>query len=87
MQDNQTRTFSSAIFGLTIGFTLLMAGTASAQDDSKYNNISTPAQRTACRPDVFRFCAGEIPNVARITACMRRNKANLSDACKAVFDQ
>ena len=87
MQDNQTRTFSSAIFGLAIGFALVLPGAASAQDDSKYNNISTAAQRTACRPDVFRFCAGEIPNVARITACMRRNKANLSDACKAVFDQ
>lgn len=87
MQEYQTRTFSPAVFGLAIGFTVLTLGTASAQDDSRYNNISTPAQRTACRPDVFRFCAGEIPNVARITACIRRNKANLSDACKAVFDQ
>ena len=87
MQGNQTRKISTVVFGLAIGFTALVPGAASAQDDSRYNNISTPAQRTACRPDVFRFCAGEIPNVARITTCMRRNKANLSDACKAVFDQ
>jgi hypothetical protein len=86
VKENQTTTLSPARYGLAIGFTLLMLGAASAQEE-KYNNISTPAQRAACRPDVFRFCAGEIPNVARITACMRRNKANLSDACKALIDQ
>jgi hypothetical protein len=47
----------------------------------------TPVQRRACTPDVYRLCAGEIPNVARITACMRRNKARLSEACRAVFEQ
>jgi hypothetical protein len=87
VQDKNIRTLSPAICGLAVGFTFLMLGAASAQDESKYNNISTPAQRAACRPDVFRFCAGEIPNVARITACMRRNKANLSEPCKALFDQ
>lgn len=55
--------------------------------DQKYDSISTAEQRRACRPDVYRLCAGEIPNVAKITACMRRNKSNLSEACKAVFDQ
>jgi hypothetical protein len=47
----------------------------------------TLAQRRACTPDVYRLCAGEIPNVAHITACLRRNKARLSDACRAVFEQ
>lgn len=47
----------------------------------------TPAQRRACTPDVYRLCAGEIPSVARITACLRRNKARLSDGCRAVFEQ
>ena len=87
MHEHRTGTFVAVVCGLTIGLGILLPGPAVAQDDSKYNNISTPAQRAACRPDVFRFCAGEIPNVARITACMRRNKANLSDACKAVFEQ
>jgi hypothetical protein len=87
VQENRTGTFTAAMCGFTLGICMLLPGAASAQDESRYNNISTPAQRAACRPDVFRFCAGEIPNVARITACMRRNKASLSDACKAVFDQ
>jgi hypothetical protein len=47
----------------------------------------TPAQRKACTPDVYRLCAGEIPNVRAITACLRRQKENLSEACKAVFEQ
>jgi hypothetical protein len=49
--------------------------------------IGTPEQRKACTPDVYRLCAGEIPNARAITACLRRQKANLSEACKAVFEQ
>jgi hypothetical protein len=47
----------------------------------------TPEQRRACTPDVYRLCAGEIPNVRAITACLRRQKASLSSACAAVFPQ
>jgi len=46
----------------------------------------TPAQRKACTPDVYRLCAGEIPNVRAITSCLRRQKASLSEACRAVFE-
>jgi hypothetical protein len=42
---------------------------------------------TGLHPDVYRLCAGEIPNVRAITFCLRRQKANLSDACRAVFEQ
>ena len=66
---------------LTLGFllTLLACGTAAAQ--------GTPEQRRACTPDVYRLCAGEIPNVRAITACLRRQKASLSPACAALFEQ
>jgi hypothetical protein len=60
-------------------FLLLAGSTAFA--------VGTPEQRRACSPDVYRLCAGEIPNVRAITACLRRQKANLSEACRAVFDQ
>ena len=65
----------------TLGLFLAMfaSGSASAQ--------GTPEQRRACTPDVYRLCAGEIPNARAITACLRRNKASLSDACRAVFEQ
>ncbi len=39
----------------------------------------TPAQRKACTPDVYRLCAGEIPNVRAITSCLRRQKWSLSE--------
>ena len=45
----------------------------------------TPAQQASCRPDVYRLCAGEIPNVRAITACLRRNQPRLSEGCAAVF--
>ena len=58
---------------------LIASGSAGAQ--------GTPEQRRACTPDVYRLCAGEIPNVRAITACLRRQKASLSSACAAVFPQ
>ena len=66
----------------TLGFllTLIASGSAGAQQD-------TPEQRRACTPDVYRLCAGEIPNARAITACLRRKKASLSQACAAVFEQ
>lgn len=66
----------------TLGFllTLMASGSAGAQQ-------GTPEQRRACTPDVYRLCAGEIPNVRAITACLRRQKSSLSSACAAVFPQ
>lgn len=68
---------------MLLGFAaaLLLGGAAQAQ----YN--ATPEQRRACTPDVYRLCAGEIPNRAAITACLRRQRGSLSEACRAVFEQ
>jgi hypothetical protein len=75
--------------GCAVVVMLLSLGASfdTAHAAESYDNISTPAQRAACRPDVFRLCAGEIPSVSAITACLRRKKASLSDACRAVFEQ
>ena len=65
----------------TVGlFLTLFASAAHAQQ-------GTPEQRRACTPDVYRLCAGEIPNARAITVCLRRQKASLSPACAAVFEQ
>jgi hypothetical protein len=45
----------------------------------------TADQQQACTPDAFRLCNSEIPDVDRVTACMIRNKAQLSPQCKAFF--
>ena len=67
---------------LALGFLLasMTSGSAGAQQ-------GTSEQRRACTPDVYRLCAGEIPNARAITACLRRQKASLSPGCAAVFGQ
>jgi hypothetical protein len=45
----------------------------------------TAEQQQACSPDAFRLCSSEIPDVDRITACMIRNRAQLSPQCRAFF--
>jgi hypothetical protein len=43
-------------------------------------------QQMACTSDVWRLCFGQIPDVGRITACLRENTPQLSGACRAVFE-
>jgi hypothetical protein len=81
MKTSFTRFFRSSWVPL-LGLVLALSATGLAMAD-----IATPEQRRACTPDVYRLCAGEIPNVRAITACLRRQKASLSDACRAVFEQ
>ena len=65
---------------LALVFTLASAGAASAYQ-------GTAEQRRACTPDVYRLCAGEIPNVRAITVCLQRHKASLSEACRSAMEQ
>jgi hypothetical protein len=40
-----------------------------------------------CTGDAFRLCSSEIPNIPAITACMIKNKAQLSAGCRTVMDR
>jgi len=60
---------------LMVGLTLTMAGYGASRD----------AQEQACRGDAFHFCASEIPNKEKITACMKQHYAELSPPCRAMF--
>jgi hypothetical protein len=68
--------------GLTLGLALSM----STLETSSSFSYSAKA-RQMCMGDAFRLCSSEIPNISRIVACMRRNKANLSPGCRSVMDQ
>src|ERR1700738_5573776 len=46
----------------------------------------TLEQQLACTPDVFRLCFDQIPDVNRITACLRQNTPQLSGPCRSVFE-
>src|SRR5262245_52853822 len=52
-----------------------------------FTQEGTPEQRSACFGDAFRLCGPEIPDVPRITACMKANFSRLSPACKVAFVQ
>jgi hypothetical protein len=65
---------------LALLLALFSAGSALA-------DLATPEQKKACTPDVYRLCAGEIPNVRAITSCLRRQRTSLSEHCRAVFGQ
>lgn len=42
-------------------------------------------QQQLCSGDAFRLCGPEIPDVDRVTACMIRQRAQLSPGCRSVF--
>src|SRR5512141_2930564 len=45
----------------------------------------TPEQQQACSDDAFRLCSADVPDVDRVTACMVRNKSQLSPGCRVFF--
>jgi hypothetical protein len=49
------------------------------------NAASRDTQTKACRADAIHFCASDIPNEAKITACMKQHIDQLSPACRAMF--
>jgi hypothetical protein len=49
-------------------------------------NAYTQEQEAMCTNDAFRVCGSEIPDIQRVTACMIRNKSQLSAGCKVVMD-
>lgn len=62
-----------------------MAAALSVSIWSTAADAYTPEQQQACTNDAFRLCGSDIPDVDRITACMVRNKPQLSPECRAHF--
>ena len=69
-------------FAIAMGCSIPLQSTALSQE---YRG--TWEQQSACTPDVWRLCGAQIPDVDRIVACLRRNTPQLSDRCRAVFEQ
>jgi hypothetical protein len=66
------------LLGAAFAATALSAGPGLA--------FSSEAQQM-CTGDAMRLCGHEVPNVQRITACMVRNRAQVSPGCRAVMDR
>lgn len=66
-------------------FGLMLATALSVAMWSTAGQAYTPEQQQACTNDAFRLCGADIPDVDRVTACMVRNKSQLSPECRAQF--
>jgi hypothetical protein len=64
---------------------LLIATTLALGMLTTVSQAYTQEQQQMCTGDAMRLCGAEIPDVDRVTACMVRQRASLSDGCKAVF--
>jgi hypothetical protein len=69
-----------------IGFGKALVATAMTFAFVSAANAYTQEQEAMCTNDAFRVCSAEIPDVERVTACMIRNKSQLSAGCRAVMD-
>jgi len=63
----------------------LLLGLALAAPATPAAAQGTPAQRAACEQDAYRLCSQYIPDERRTGNCLRRNRINLSPACRAMF--
>jgi hypothetical protein len=69
---------------IVLTLALAIGGLGAAASAEEYRG--TMEQQMACTPDVWRLCSDQIPDVNRITACLRHNTPNLSSGCRAVFE-
>jgi hypothetical protein len=61
------------LLALFAGVSLYRTGSANAE-------VPQDVQQ-ACTPDAMRLCSQFIPDVAKITACMKAKRSQLSSAC------
>ena len=59
---------------------LAIASLASAQSGPSVQ------EQMACRSDAGKFCAEHVGKPPQMNACLKANKANLSDACRKVVE-
>lgn len=46
----------------------------------------SPQEQMACRSDAGKFCAEHVGKPPQMNACLRANKANLSENCRKVVE-
>jgi hypothetical protein len=66
-------------------FSFVLLATAIALACSVQPNAGyayTAEEQQACQGDAFRLCGAEIPDVDRVTACMVKQRSQLSPPCR-----
>ncbi|MBR1123302.1 hypothetical protein JQ628_17380 [Bradyrhizobium lablabi] len=80
MTTTSTKTIRNASIALAF------AASLSAISSTASFAYSAEAQQQ-CTGDAFRLCSSEIPNIPKITACMIKNRSQLSAGCRSVMDR
>jgi hypothetical protein len=83
---NVKRAHTQRVRGAALFAGALLLSIAGAVPAMSAEYRGTQEQQQACTPDVMRLCSDSVPDVDRIIACMRRNRASLSAPCGAVFN-
>jgi hypothetical protein len=68
-------------------FAMALAVALAMSSGSTVGHAFTAEQQRLCTGDAFRLCGSEIPNLERITLCMRQHIAELSQGCRSVFEK
>lgn len=74
-------------YGITMNRThaLFAAGLLALGATVTTHAATRDEETKACRGDAMHFCASDIPNEDKITACMKQHVNELSPACRAMF--
>jgi len=73
---------TSASFAIRSAVGLAMLGLAAAPALAQ----GTAEERSACMGDALEFCFSDVPDVAKIEACLERHMDKLTPACRAEFE-
>jgi len=74
---------SNHLTSATLSFVIL---TASAFLPASAQSGPTPQEQMACRSDAGKLCAEDVGKPPEMNACLRANKAKLSDSCRKVVE-
>jgi hypothetical protein len=84
------RPISHVLFAFAVAIAATSTAIAQGQVQAPASGQAKPytaEQQQLCQDDAMRLCGDAVPDVERVTACMRVKKASLSPNCKAVFDK
>jgi len=74
---------SNPLASTTLSFVIL---TASAFLPASAQSGPSPQEQMACRSDAGKFCAEHVGKPPQMNACLRENKAKLSEPCRKVVE-
>jgi hypothetical protein len=74
---------SNHLASATLSFVIL---TASAFLPASAQSGPTPQEQMACRSDAGKYCAEHVGKPPQMNACLRENKAKLSEPCRKVVE-